>query len=249
VDQNASGEPLTGVRLLLVDDNDDSREMCAEFLSSVGAEVVEAPSGNEAWRAFERELPHIVVSDLQMPDGDGFELVQRIRALPGDAGGLTPAIAVSGTDASREAILGGFHALIMKPIDPTLLVEMLADFAGETGVTSNRHEVLKPRPGVVVLRWKGHVHGSHIRSAMKVVVEQLSRGPCIIVSDLRGVAGFAWSVASAAETAVWSHRRAIQHVYLVGGSRAAQLVSMGGCKVLGLPCTVVEDMPREALLG
>jgi CheY-like chemotaxis protein len=245
----AAGEPLAGVRLLLVDDNDDSREMCAEFLSSVGAEVVEASSGNEAWRAFERTLPHMVVSDLQMPDGDGFELVQRIRALAGDAGGLTPAIAVSGTDASREAILAGFHALIMKPVDPSLLLEMVADFTQETDPTSNRHEVLKPRPGVLVVRWKGHVHGSHVRGAMKAVVEQLSRGPCIIISDLRGVAGFTWSVASAAETSVWSHRGAIQHVYVVGGPKAGQLVSMGACKVLGVPCTLVDDMPREALLG
>jgi CheY-like chemotaxis protein len=234
---------------MLVDDNDDAREMCAEFLSSLGAQVIEAASGNQAWNVFVRERPQMVVSDLQMPDGDGFELVKRIRALPGDEGGLTPAVAVSGTDVTREAILAGFHALIMKPLDPSVLVEMVADFTRETDVTSNRHEVLRPRPGVMVLRWKGHVHGNDMRKAMKALVEQLSQGPSIIVSDLRGVAGFAWSVANAAETAVWSLRRAIVHVYLVGGPKAAQLVSMGACRVLGLPCTLVDEMPREALLG
>ena len=234
---------------MLVDDNDDSREMCAEFLSSLGAQVIEASSGNQAWSTFQRERPRMVVSDLQMPDGDGFELVKRIRALPGDAGGLTPAIAISGTDATREAILAGYHALIMKPLDPSVLVEMVADFTRDTDATSNAHEVLRPRPGVMVLRWKGHVNAADMRRAMKALIEQLSRGPCIVVSDLRGVSGFAWSAASAAETAVWSLRRAIEHVYLVGGPRAAQLVSMGACKVLGLPCTVLDEMPREALLG
>jgi len=234
---------------MLVDDNDDSREMCAELLSSLGVQVIEASSGNQAWSAFLRERPQMLVSDLQMPDGDGFELVKRIRALPGDAGGLTPAIAISGTDATREAILAGYHALIVKPLDPSVLVEMVVDFTRDTDATPNAHEVLRPRPGVMVLRWKGQVNGGDMRRAMKALVEQLSQGPCIVVSDLRGVAGFAWSAASAAETAVWSLRRNIEHVYLVGGPKAAQLVSMGGCKTLGVPCTLVDEMPREALLG
>jgi CheY-like chemotaxis protein len=249
VSDDPEADLLRGARLLLVEDDPDLRETCAEFLASLGAEVLEAASVDEAWDVFQRERPQLVVSDLHMADGDGFELVRRIRELPGDAGGLTPAIAISGTDASRDAVLSGFHVCIAKPLDPTRLAEAVADFTREGGAPSDQHEFLRPRPGVIVLRWKGAVNGNDARRAVRAMIEPLSQGPCIIVSDIRDLTELGWSAPNTAEVALWPYRKAVRHVYVVGGSVTAQIATMGACKLLGFPCTLVDEMPSEALLG
>jgi CheY-like chemotaxis protein len=122
-------ERLREVRVLVVEDDQDTREIVAEFLALSGAVVFQAPTGVEGFDAFERERPDVVVSDLWMPGGDGYEMIRRIRALPPDRGGLTPAIAISAAEAVRPALTAGFHAFAAKPFDIEMLVGIIADFA------------------------------------------------------------------------------------------------------------------------
>jgi CheY-like chemotaxis protein len=116
------------LRILLVDDDPDIRECVGELLRCHGAEVTTASSGSEGFATFLRERPDLVVSDLSMPDGDGFELIARIRArAPGD-GGLTPAIAFSAEADATTAIMAGYHAFIAKPFEPAVLLSFVDDF-------------------------------------------------------------------------------------------------------------------------
>ena len=121
---------LSDVEILVCEDNDDAREMYAVLFELYGAKVVTAPSGSTGWETFQAHRPDLVISDLQMPDGDGYELVRRIRALPAEAGGLTPAIAVSAADGA-EAMAVGFHAHLVKPVDPLVLVDVVRGFVRE----------------------------------------------------------------------------------------------------------------------
>lgn len=241
---------LTGMHVLLAEDDPDTREVFAAFLESEGLRVTCVPSGNQAWRAFSENRPDVVLSDIEMPDGDGFSLVRRIRALDGESGGLTPAISVSGTAEWQRAVMEGFHVSLRKPVDPMELVRTIHEFA-HPGLPEpgDRAIVLVPRPGVLVLRFDGHVRRPDMEAAMKVVVEQLAQGPCVVVSDLRALASFSPSVANVAQRSVWRLRGHISTLYLLGGSVAARVISQGAAKVLGLRVELVNELPPEATLG
>src|SRR3954463_12915110 len=101
---------LAGASALVVDDEADTRELLQTFLSMCGMTVHTAGSGAEAFDVFLRERPHIIVSDIWMANVSGIELIRRIRALPPEDGGLTPAIAISGGASPEESIEAGFHA-------------------------------------------------------------------------------------------------------------------------------------------
>lgn len=92
-DALAGDAQFTGTRALVVDDEPDLREMVATFLSMFGMVVDAASSGDEAFTRFTEHRPDIIISDIHMPSGSGLDLIRRIRALPPDRGGLTPAIA------------------------------------------------------------------------------------------------------------------------------------------------------------
>jgi CheY-like chemotaxis protein len=247
--RQGDSDRLAGVRILLAEDDEDVREVMILFLESLGAVVRAAASGNRAWLLFEEERPDIVVSDIRMPDGDGLSLVRRIRALPGDRGGLTPAVAVSATDDWQGVITSGFHALVAKPIDPIVFTRTIEDFVKHDAVEQPQATVVAPRPGVVLLRFEGHVVRADMQAAMRGLIAHLNERPCVVVSDLRRVTSFAASVASLAQLKIWRHRRAIHHVYCVGGPFAARVVSLAAASVLGIPCTLTDQLPTEALLS
>jgi signal transduction histidine kinase/ActR/RegA family two-component response regulator len=139
-DRSAAGDPqLSGVRVLVVDDEPDARDLVATSLGRYGAEVVTVGSGREALDAIARrggDAPFdVVVSDIGMPEMDGYTLIQRIRELD-DVVSSVPAIAV--TAYSREedrdyALACGFQAHISKPVDMAQLAALIGSLLGSTG--------------------------------------------------------------------------------------------------------------------
>lgn len=111
---------LTGVRLLIVEDNVDNLEMLEVLCAQVhNATVVCANSVAEAIAHFTAHPPDLLVSDISLPDRDGFELIEWVRSLPSEQGGLVPAIAVTGHASERDAqrfIQAGFQAHVPKPV-------------------------------------------------------------------------------------------------------------------------------------
>jgi PAS domain S-box-containing protein len=122
---------LQGVRVLVVDDDDDVRGMMQTVLSERGADVRTAASGGEALDAARREPPDVVVSDLAMPEMDGYTLLKELR-------GQTPRIPAAAVTAyarpedRRQALLAGFQMHVAKPIEPGELVAVVASLAGKT---------------------------------------------------------------------------------------------------------------------
>jgi len=112
---------LTGLHVLLVDDNEDARLILGLFLGDCGATVTTARNAGDALAAVNEVRAHIIISDLSMPGMDGVELLARIRSLPAERESPTPAIAFTGynTRENREAAQqAGFDMFIPKPADP-----------------------------------------------------------------------------------------------------------------------------------
>jgi signal transduction histidine kinase/ActR/RegA family two-component response regulator len=128
---DASNE-LLGLRVLVVDDELDARELIAEILANAGVEVRMAADSQSAMREMEAFAPHVLVCDIGMPGEDGYSLIQRIRALPAERGGRVRAAAVTayarGEDR-RRALSVGFNLHLSKPVDPAELVVTVARLA------------------------------------------------------------------------------------------------------------------------
>ena len=119
---------VAGMRVLVVEDEPDARELLAELLGSCGVRVTMASSVAEALAAFQRDRPEVILSDIGMPGEDGYALATKIRALPDDAGGNTPMIALTafaGPQDRTRAIVGGFNAHVAKPVEPSELLDLL----------------------------------------------------------------------------------------------------------------------------
>ena len=124
---------LDGIHVLLVEDDNDSRKLLGMMLKQHGAEVSTAATAADALSLFCEKLPDVLVSDIGMPDEDGYELVRKIRALPTGKGALTPAIALTGyaTRKDRERSLSaGYQRHIAKPIEQIELVMAIASLVG-----------------------------------------------------------------------------------------------------------------------
>jgi PAS domain S-box-containing protein len=121
---------LEGLRVLVVDDERDAREMVQAMLEHCRATVTLAPSSQEALELVQRLRPDVLVSDIGMPGEDGYDLIRQIRALPSDAGGRTPAVALTAfaRPADRtEALRAGFDVHVSKPIDPAELAIVIGN--------------------------------------------------------------------------------------------------------------------------
>ena len=122
------GQALRGTRILLVEDDQDSRELIAMFLSGCGADVEAVSSALEAHAAFARRRPEVVVSDIAMPGESGYDLIERLRSLPEEEGGRIPAIALTayaGAEDVNRALRAGFDAHMSKPVEMRALVSTL----------------------------------------------------------------------------------------------------------------------------
>ena len=125
---------LTGVKVLIVDDEDDARELIARVLTDCDAQVVSAGTAEEALQLLQKENPHVLLTDIGMPGADGFELLRRVRAL-GPKFGKIPAIAVTAFARSEDrtrALRAGFVVHISKPLEPSELAATVASVAGRT---------------------------------------------------------------------------------------------------------------------
>ena len=126
---------LSGIRVLIVDDEPDARELMKRLLVECGAEVVTAESAENGLSAISASAPDVLVSDIGMPNIDGFELLRRVRALERARGGKVPAIALTAfarTEDRIRALRAGFQVHISKPVEPSELIATVASVAGRT---------------------------------------------------------------------------------------------------------------------
>lgn len=123
---------LSGLKILVVDDEADSLELIRMFLEHCGAEVSTANSVSSALEYFDQKIPDLLISDIGMPDTDGYEFIKKIRELTPERGGLIPAIALTAYARSEDksrALDSGFHTHLTKPIDMNSLVNVISDIA------------------------------------------------------------------------------------------------------------------------
>jgi CheY-like chemotaxis protein/two-component sensor histidine kinase len=124
---------LDGVHVLLVEDDDDSRKLLGTMLRRYGARVTSTKSAAEALEVFEGELPDVMISDIGMPDQDGYELIRKLRTLPVEKGGATPAIALTGYASRKDrerALSSGYQQHMAKPIEQVDMIRAIAALIG-----------------------------------------------------------------------------------------------------------------------
>jgi PAS domain S-box-containing protein len=129
-------QSLRGLRVLVVEDDPETLDMLKFILNQCQAEVTTAPSVSEALQVLEPSHPNALVSDLAMPDQDGYDLIRQVRKLAPERGGNIPAIALSAytrTEDRVRALAAGFQLHMSKPIDPADLVAALARLTRQTG--------------------------------------------------------------------------------------------------------------------
>ena len=124
---------LEGLKVLVVDDEADTRELIREVLKECGSEVILSRSAAEAFEALQQYHPDILISDLGMPDEDGYSLISKIRALPSERGGEIPAAALTAYARAEDrmrVLRSGFQFHLPKPVDSAELVTVVASLAG-----------------------------------------------------------------------------------------------------------------------
>jgi signal transduction histidine kinase/ActR/RegA family two-component response regulator len=124
---------LDGVRVLVVDDEADARELFARTLSESGAKVLTAASTTEALAIIERERPDVMLADIGMPGEDGYALIAKVRALAPERGGRTPAAALTAYARAEDrmrALRAGFQTHLTKPVKSSELLTVTANLAG-----------------------------------------------------------------------------------------------------------------------
>jgi CheY-like chemotaxis protein len=129
-------ERLDGLRVLVIDDEADARELLAAGLGQCGAKVTAASSARDALEAMAGEKFDALISDIGMPGEDGYELIRRVRALPADRGGRTPAVALTAyarTEDRLRAMRAGFEIHVAKPLELTELIVVIANLARREG--------------------------------------------------------------------------------------------------------------------
>jgi CheY-like chemotaxis protein len=120
---------LDGLKILVVDDEPDTRDMLKAGLGQCGALVLAAASAAEALEAIEKSAPDLLISDIGMPDEDGYELMQRVRRLPPESGGSVPAIALTAyarVDDRMQALRAGYQMHVPKPVELAELAAVAA---------------------------------------------------------------------------------------------------------------------------
>jgi len=237
---------LAGVRALVVDDDPDLVELTELLLSTYGMDVTVAHSGHEAFERFEESPPDIVISDVQMPDGDGIELIGRIRSLGPERGGLTPAIAMSGAGKLTETLDAGFHFHLTKPAQAQVLIDAIRSFRRDEP-DGHGHWSLGTSDGVILMRWEGRITGADMRAMATALVPLLEATVerVHVISDVRRLDAVSPSVAAVAQVAIWDVRGKIESVAVIGGSTIVRAMSRGTCGVLGIPCAFHDEWPEE----
>jgi len=124
---------LDGLRVLLVDDEAEAREIISTVIGRTGAEVRTCISASDALIKLAEWRPDVILSDIAMPEEDGYSFIGKVRSLPRDKGGETPAAALTAyaRDEDRlQALAAGYQMHIAKPISASQLVNMVAKLVG-----------------------------------------------------------------------------------------------------------------------
>jgi signal transduction histidine kinase/CheY-like chemotaxis protein len=127
---------LAGIVVLVVDDEPDARELVASLLGDAGAEVLTAASADEGLTLVKARRPDVIVSDIGMPNRDGYQFIGDVRCLAGSEGGWTPAIALTAFARSEDrtrAMLAGYQVHVSKPIEPRELVATIKSLGASMG--------------------------------------------------------------------------------------------------------------------
>jgi CheY-like chemotaxis protein/anti-sigma regulatory factor (Ser/Thr protein kinase) len=127
-----TNEPPHGISILLVEDNEDSREMLSVLFAQFNLQITAVASVPEAIKAIEQVKPDILISDIGMPDEDGYDLIRKVRHLPPEKGGLIPAIALTGYASLQDrdlALKAGYQEHLSKPLDIDKLLELVKNLA------------------------------------------------------------------------------------------------------------------------
>jgi PAS domain S-box-containing protein len=132
---------LEGLKVLVVDDEPDACELIRRVLTEFRADVVTAPSARQALEILHSEhQPDVLLSDIGMPDEDGYQFIRRVRELPADKGGRIPAAAVTAfarPEDRDKVIAAGFDAYLAKPVESVELVSTVLSLAGNTTPDGN----------------------------------------------------------------------------------------------------------------
>lgn len=124
---------LEGLTVLVVDDEDDARDLVSQVLQEAHANVHTASSAQQGLLVLKRLLPDLLISDIGMPELDGYQLMRQVRRLPPEEGGRVPAIALTAFASSQDrtrAMMAGFQVHVSKPIEPHELVAAAASVTG-----------------------------------------------------------------------------------------------------------------------
>lgn len=129
IGRQGANADISGCRVLIVEDDRDSREMLAVLLKAHHAETMTAANAIEALDKFPSFKPDVLISDLGMPQVDGYDLIKRIRSMSPEQGGSIPAIALTGyagPEESKRVHSAGFDSHIPKPVDQERLITTIS---------------------------------------------------------------------------------------------------------------------------
>jgi len=129
----SDGARLDGLRVLVVDDDQDAVELARTILAAAGAVVRTCGAAREAFAVIQQWSPDVLVSDIEMPGEDGYSLIRKVRALDEGRGGKTPAVALTAYGRTQDRMLSltaGYNMHVPKPVDPSELTTIIAYVAG-----------------------------------------------------------------------------------------------------------------------
>ena len=129
----AKARDLNGIHVLVVDDQDDARDLIRTVLETCGADVDTAGDVDQAMQSIDHRVPNVLISDIGMPGQDGYDLIRKVRQLPIERGGGVPAAALSAyarTEDRRRALEAGYSMHLAKPIEPAELIDVVASLTG-----------------------------------------------------------------------------------------------------------------------
>jgi CheY-like chemotaxis protein len=129
------GGALRGLRVLIVDDDPDTRDLLDAILTCAGVEVACASSVAQAFELLERSRPNVIISDIEMPHENGHSFLRNLRSVLDEDGGRTPAIAFSGRaqpEDRERGLASGFNVYLTKPATPVVLLKAVQAAAAST---------------------------------------------------------------------------------------------------------------------
>jgi CheY-like chemotaxis protein len=129
---------LEGVRVMVVEDEEDTRELLVVALEQCGAEVAAFATVPAALAAFDRAVPDVLLSDIGVPGEDGYSLIRKVRARAPGQGGDVPAAALTAyarAEDRQRALEAGYQTHLAKPIDPSELIATIARLSGRRALT------------------------------------------------------------------------------------------------------------------